>query len=106
MCAAKKLLSYPGEIICRGQVFRVPGKYPYEEVVDFMLFELIDGVGGYGLMVTSGYKTGLTLIKLPQDCVVSGGISKSWVIDNWAKWIYPDCDVSEVYVLDEYKACD
>lgn len=104
MCAAKKLLSYPGEIICRGQIFRVPGKYPYEEFVDFMIFELNDGVRGYGLMVTSGYKAGLTLVKLPQECIVSGGISKAWVINNWAKWIYPDCDVSEVYVLDEYKA--
>lgn len=55
-------------------------------------------------MVTSGYKAGLTLVKLPQECNESGGISKFWVINNWSKWIYPDCDVSEVFILNGYTA--
>lgn len=104
MSDGKALLKVREAIISRGSVFRVPGKYPYEEVVDFMVFETFDVQTPYGLMVTSGYKAGLTLVLLPRESLVEGGISRNWVIENWREWVYPDCDVSDVCFLSGYKA--
>lgn len=104
MSEGKALFKVREEIISRGSVFRVPGKYPYEEVVDFMVFETFDVQAPYGLMVTSGYKAGLTLVLLPPESLVEGGVSRGWVIENWSKWIYPDSKVSDVCLLSGYRA--
>lgn len=88
----------------RGSVFRAYGKYPYEGTVDFMVFETLDQDRRFGLMVTTGYKAGLPLIHLPAESNEGvSGLSKDWVIANWAKWIYPDCDVSQVAVFEGYE---
>lgn len=100
-----KLVESEVKAFQRGNVFRVRGKYPYEECVDFMLFETQVEDRPYGLIVTSGYKAGLILIYLPKESAcLNGGIDKEWMLSNWAKWIYPDCDVSDVYVIDGYEA--
>lgn len=98
-----KLAEFGEEAFQRGSIFRVRGKYPYEEYVDFMLFETQVDDRPYGLIVTSGYKAGLVLIYLPKESSsLSGGVDKKWVVSNWVNWIYPDCDVSDVYVIDGY----
>lgn len=53
-----------------------------------------------GLIITSGYKAGLILVYLPRDSFSKeGGLNKEWVVSNWEKWIYPDCDVSDVMLV-------
>ncbi|MFV3318795.1 Imm45 family immunity protein [Pseudomonas sp. NY15374] len=92
------------EVFSRGPVFRAKGSYPYEEVVDFMVFETLEEDRRFGLMVTTGYKAGLPLIILPGEsnagCL---GLSREWVVANWGRWIYPDCDISKVLVIDGYE---
>jgi hypothetical protein len=46
------LLECSNEVFSRGTVFRVRGSYPYEEVVDFMVFETLDEDCRFGLMGT------------------------------------------------------
>lgn len=100
-----KLLNYEGNSLFRGGVFRVKGKYPYEEKVDFMIF--INTIEKkverkFGLIVTSGYKSGSILILLPDECLcVNGGVSKKWILENWNKWIY-DCNINEVLFSENY----
>ncbi|WP_268947880.1 Imm45 family immunity protein [Pseudomonas fulva] len=61
------LLECSNEVFRRGTVFRAKGSYPYEEVVDFMVFETLDEDCRFGLMVTTGYKAGLPLVWLPRE---------------------------------------
>ncbi|WP_258554832.1 Imm45 family immunity protein [Pragia fontium] len=45
-------------------IFRLLGQWPYEALVDFMVINLFDT---YGLVVSSGYKTGLILFLFPDE---------------------------------------
>ncbi|WP_422403354.1 Imm45 family immunity protein [Pseudomonas sp. GZD-209] len=104
MATKIKLVDFHGESIWHGNIFRVPGKCPYERFVDFMVFDNQSEDRPYGLIVTSGYKAGLILVYLPRECSsVEGGVSKKWVMSNWSKWIYPDCGVLDVYFVDRYE---
>ena len=67
----KKLLDYHGNLK-RGMVLRLPGAYPHEEYVDLMLVELPGGDRRFGLLVTTGHKAGLVLVKLPQKAELAG----------------------------------
>ncbi|HGJ5875059.1 Imm45 family immunity protein [Arsenophonus apicola] len=98
-----KLIEFKKKSIRRGIVFRLPGQWPYEEFVDFMVIDLFDT---HGLVVSSGHKAGLILISFPTESKSEEGraLSTQWIIDNWAKWIYPKCDVSDVYLFDGYEA--
>ncbi|NPE61233.1 hypothetical protein HLB27_15070 [Dickeya dadantii] len=98
-----KLIDYKNKSIKRGSVFRLPAVWPYEAWVDFMVIDLFDT---HGLVVSSGHKAGLILISLPTESGSPEGraLSTEWVINNWAKWIYPECNVENVHILDEYVA--
>lgn len=98
-----KLIDYKNKSIKRGTVFRLPAVWPYEEWVDFMVIDLFET---HGLVVSSGHKAGLILISLPIESASTEGraLSTEWVITNWAKWIYPDCHVENVHILNEYVA--
>jgi len=103
MAVKLKLVDFQDKSIWHGNVFRVPGKYPYEKFVDFMVFGTQSEDRPYGLIVTSGYKAGCILVYLPKESSsVEGGVSKEWVVSNWDKWIYPDCSVLDVYFVDGY----
>jgi len=99
-----KLIDRKEKSISRGSIFRLPAVWPYEAFVDFMVFETQDDKRPYGLIVSSGYKAGLFLVKLPMESVSDEGhgLSTEWVINNWAEWIYPECDVGDVHILDGY----
>lgn len=101
-----RLIDFKKTVISRGMVFRLPAAWPYEEWVDFMVFETQDDDQPYGLIISSGYKAGLFLIKLPIESISDEGygLSTEWVITNWAKWIYPECHVEDVHIIDEYVA--
>jgi len=98
-----KLVDYKSKSINRGSVFRLPAVWPYESWVDFMVIDLFDS---HGLVVSSGYKAGLILISLPPESGSTEGraLNTDWVIKNWAKWIYPECNVENVHILDGYVA--
>lgn len=103
MTKKTSLKDFNGSSFDRGVVFRFRAKYPYEESIDFMLCETQIEERPYGLIVTSGYKAGLIVVNLPLECCsMAGGIRKEWIIDNWRLWIYPDCDVSDVCVIEGY----
>jgi len=95
-----RLVDSEEEYLPRGTVFRLPGEYPYEDVVDFMVFDPEQEGEGQGLIVTSGYKAGLILVILPKESAGEGSrtLSRKWVVENWSHWIYPECDVSDVVV--------
>ena len=104
-----KLTNSDAEWFSHGTVFRLPGKYPYADLVDFMVFEPSEPDRGQGLMVSSGYKAGLILVLLPKESSIKEAqsyrsIEKNWLIANWSRWVYPECDVSEVYVSEGYNA--
>jgi len=98
-----KLIDYKNKSIKRGTVFRLPAVWPYEEWVDFMVIDLFET---HGLVVSSGHKAGLILISLPIESASIEGraLSTEWIITNWAKWIYPECNIEDVHILDKYVA--
>lgn len=71
-----------------------------------MVFETQDDDSPYGLIVSSGYKAGLILVKLPAESISDEGhgLSTQWIINNWDEWIYPECNVAKVHILDGYVA--
>ncbi|OAM34684.1 hypothetical protein A7Q01_08490 [Eikenella sp. NML96-A-049] len=99
----KKLLDYHGDLK-RGMVLRLPGSYPHEEYVDLMLVELPDGDRRFVLLVATGHKAELVLVKLPQEAELAGasGINWEWVVSNWNRWIYETCRAEEVYLIENY----
>lgn len=91
--------------LSHGNIFRVPGKYPYETWVDFMVFDTQIEHSPYGLIVVSGYKAGLILVRFPVESLSpAGGLDREWVVSNWGYWVYPECDVSNVYLIERYDA--
>lgn len=100
-----KLHDYPNEFISRGAIFRFPAKYPYEEMVDLILFQPSSDESGMGFLVNSGYKAGLIAQILPKesgrtgytDCVVT-----AWLKENWNHWVYPECSMKDVWVSEGY----
>jgi len=99
-----KLLDYGEEYIPRGAVFRIKGSGSHEEVVDLLAYDPAQKERGLGLLVSSGYKSGLILVVLPKESsgVGRGAILKNWLIENWSHWVYPECDVSDVYLIENY----
>ena len=88
------------EAFGRGWIFRCnKAEYPYENKVEFMVREDADSPSGFSLIVISGCKAGLTLVRLPQESFMPDlGIGKEWLVNNWTKWIYPECPVEEVEI--------
>ena len=87
----------------RGVVFRFPANKPFEQVVDFMMIEDLDSDSGYKLICSSGYHAGQTELVLPKESShKEGGISVSWLKENWKKWVYPECELAQVKYLTNY----
>ncbi|MBC3486938.1 Imm45 family immunity protein [Pseudomonas kermanshahensis] len=101
-----KLIEHPEGIVSNGTILRFPAKWPYEDTVDLMLTSIPDDESGFGLVVTTGQKAGLILVRLPAECEsqLGRGVRLEWLIANWEKWIYPECNVSEVRLLEHYPA--
>lgn len=99
-----KLIEHTQKHIGRGRVLRMPSAWPYEDFVDFMVYDPAEVGRGMGLIVTSGNKAGLRLVRLPEESQgdAFGAIETKWIIKNWAEWVYPECDVADVYIADNY----
>ncbi|GIZ52336.1 Imm45 family immunity protein [Noviherbaspirillum aridicola] len=104
MSAWQKLVSLKARSIIRGAVFRFPAKWPYEGMVDLLVLRLPGDTTLHSLIVTSGHKAGHLLVRLPIEAELPGvnALSRQWIVDNWAKWIYPECDVREVLYAKHY----
>lgn len=103
MAKWQKLIKFQEPTIRLGSIFRLPAQYPYESVVEFMVFEPNDSNYGLGLMVRSGYKAGLTLVILPIESQPTNqrGLSTQWLLHNWHIWVYPDCAVKQVWLNEQ-----
>jgi hypothetical protein len=56
-----------GDMLFHGSIIRCIGKWPYENIVDFMVLDGIDKDRGVTIIVSSGYKAGLILVNLPKE---------------------------------------
>lgn len=99
----KKLIDCKAETLFRGTVFRCIGKYPFENIVDFMLVEYPDDMSsGYAIYCISGYHAGCVEVVLPLKAVsqYNRGISVKWLMENWNEWVYPDCPIINVEIFE------
>ena len=98
-----RLTDFKNERIYRGTLLRLPGGYPYESFVDFMVINLH---GDMALLVASGYKAGLIRQILPDEALVVSGakaISHTWLIENWEQWVAQG-SVQDAWICDEIPA--
>lgn len=109
----QRLLTISDDLtIARGAIMRLPAKWPFEPIVDFMYVDApneVDGVFGGGLLVcVTGYKAGLRELALPHVAVNSSphGIKAKWLKENWEEWVYADCSVEDVWAINHYPAPD
>jgi hypothetical protein len=104
----RKLTNWREEPIWRGTVLRLlVSEWPYEAPVDFMPVASGWSPSGFSLLVSSGYKAGLFLLDLPASAKARGkvqAISRSWLVENWAKRVYAPCPVGQVRIIAGYPA--
>jgi hypothetical protein len=97
-----KLIEYSSNLD-RGLIIRCKGKYPYEEVVDFMICETYDSNFGYSLIVVSGYKAGLKFVVFPKESLphenLGYAVDIEWLKKNWCVWGYGDCLLEDVWLI-------
>lgn len=100
-----KLVDYRDSELYRGTVFRFKGKYPFcEEYVDFMICEYLsvdESNCPFALYCISGYCAGHIEYIFPMEAKSdnSMSISKKWIIENWNKKIYNECNVHEIELI-------
>lgn len=117
----EKLINYKVPYLTRGTIFRLPAKWPYENFVDFMIleasytFKLLtdEKIPTFSVTASTGYHGGHLFAVLPDEAIVNVNeemattynlkvaqvLKTDWFIENWTDWIYPDCDVKDVYVI-------
>lgn len=102
------LTDYSEEHLWQGTVLRLlVSEWPYETPVDLMLVEDFDSPSRLSLVVSSGYKAGSLKLKLPAEARVEAdavAVSRTWMVENWAKWVYAECPVERVLVTKRYPA--
>ncbi len=103
---AVKLDDLNNEIIRYGSVFRFPGGWPYEHTVDLLLTYFPGHERESVLVVATGHKAGLIAVMLPEESGCDGakgsGVLKNWALKNWNHWVWPNCHVNDVYVINRY----
>lgn len=92
--------------VSHGTILRFLAKWPYEDTVDLMLISIPDDESEFGLVATTGQKAVRILVRLPAECEsqLGRGVRLEWLIANWETWIYPECNVSEMRLLEHYPA--
>ena len=117
----EKLINYKVPYLTRGTVFRLPAQWPYENFVDFMILEASPAfkmqvdktIPTFALTASTGYHGGHLFGVIPDEAIVNVNeeiaqkydlkvaqvLKTDWFIENWTDWIYPDCDVKDVYVI-------
>lgn len=85
----------------RGALLKFPSMYPFEDKTIVMICENRgNSEMPVNLIVITGHKAGINpLQNLPSECLsINGGLSLDWLITNWQKWVYPECNVENVMV--------
>ena len=89
-----------------GALLRCKGEYPYEPIVDFLVFDAIAlADAGFGLIVASGFKAGLVRQIFPlasRGPHLAHGLQTRWLVENWAVWGYPECPVDQVAIREAF----
>ena len=97
-----KLIDYKENDLWRGTILRFRGKYPFEEIVDFMLVDIPYVESGFAFICISGYYAGTLEFELPKEArnANARSISVNWLINNWNTWVYSECSIQEVFILE------
>lgn len=99
----EKLIDLQEESLPRGTLLKFPAKYPFESIVVMMLCEQRGEKDEWphALVTITGHKAGINPLQfLPSESGISNGsasVSRVWLVENWAQWCYPDCNVSDVW---------
>lgn len=85
------LTDMPDESLWAGDVIRLVHNYdlgPGSAPVDLMVYDTRDGDVGLGVVVVSGYKSGLTLSIFPKASCAGGkrSLETSWLLRHWNDW--------------------
>lgn len=84
------LVDLAGDALGSGDIVRLPDDYdagPGSGPVDLMVYDPRHDDCGLGMVVVSGYKSGLILHHLPlASNAPGGGLSVDWLIANWDDW--------------------
>jgi len=88
---ARLLTELPDESLWRGDIIRLVHNYdlgPGSESVDLMVYDPRDDAVGLGVIVVSGYKSGLTLSIFPKTSCAAGkrSLETSWLLRHWDDW--------------------
>lgn len=88
------LTEMPDESLWCGDIVRLVHNYdlgPGSEAVDLMVYDPNQDDAGLGVMVVSGYKSGLTLSVFPGSSCGPGmrSLETSWLLRHWDNWF---CD--------------
>ncbi|TDY88454.1 Imm45 family immunity protein [Herbaspirillum huttiense] len=98
-----KLIDCTDEYLVRGTLLKFPAKYPFESTVVLMLCEQRAESENWphALVTITGHKAGINPLQLlPSECTTNpagAAVSRTWLIDHWSHWCYPDCDVENVW---------
>ncbi|WEV49311.1 Imm45 family immunity protein [Acinetobacter sp. ESL0695] len=100
-----KLTELAGKSFIKGTLLKFSAKYPFESEVVMMICQSPDK-SGLCLMTITGYKAGKNCYQKLPDSEVYEDVSAIWLTENWHKWIYPECNVKDVWVHRGLQVCD
>ena len=90
-----------------GTVFRLPARFPFEAIADFMLIcDNSTAVPELRIVTITGRKAGfINLVSVfPTAAYIPGSVAicPVWLKTNWKECVYSDCEVHDVYVTQGY----
>lgn len=104
-----KLISYDKNIF-RGTYIKFISKYPFENEVIMMFCQNQQNEDfPFSLITITGHKAGIFPFQnLPKECLSkdSFSVKKDWLINNWTKWIYDECDIEDIFLRDSISIDD
>ena len=92
-----RLVDFTNEELFRGDLIRFPSKYPFETEVVMMIAES-PSKSGLCLITITGYKAGINCFQEFPSPEIEMQVPAMWLIKNWNKWIYTDCQVEDVMI--------
>lgn len=94
-----RLVDIGDEPVSRGAVFRFPSHIAgHSEYVTLML---VLHAQELCMVSATGPKAGHVLLSLPDEALTPGTrmTTGTWLVDNWQKWVWPECAPTEVDYL-------
>jgi hypothetical protein len=70
-----------------------------ERVIEVIMCPSSSDYAAFEFFVTAGYESGTRLTFVPIDMAEKcDHLKKSWLIENWYRYMYPESNLSDVYV--------